>query len=168
MLMSHLMADTPDELEQTRIALGLPASAKHNAGKPGEHLDVSESRRLMAIHKLGALPVSPRQLVEIIRRRRSEDQITQESLLPDPMLPEPLLHDSPDRRGRQIQIHLNPNRELRISVGGHHFRTENPTQTLTRIRAGERTPPSHVIIGDIVLQPSEARALSQRFREQTD
>lgn len=34
MLMSHLMADTPEELERARTALRLPRSALHNAASP--------------------------------------------------------------------------------------------------------------------------------------
>ena len=74
MLMSHLMADTPDELEYARIALGVPPSALHNAGQPDEHLDVSESHRNAAVRDLGAQPVTSRQLVRIIQIRRSAAQ----------------------------------------------------------------------------------------------
>lgn len=70
MRMSHLMADTPEELERARVALGLPRSAKHNAGLPGEHLDVAEAKRSQAIRQLGAREVSSRCLVRLRQERR--------------------------------------------------------------------------------------------------
>ena len=116
------------------------------------------------MQQLGAAPVSSRQLVRIIRSRRREGQMTQEGHVPDPERPEPVRHGRTARRGRHIRIRLTPARKLRITMGGQHFRTENPQRSLSRVRAGEREPPSHPMIGHIVLQPDEARALSVRSR----
>ena len=72
MLMNHLMADTHEELEQAIIDLRLPPGIIQHPGEPKEHLDVSESKRALAI-RLGAKPITRRELVEIVRRRREDD-----------------------------------------------------------------------------------------------
>lgn len=72
MKMSHLMADTQDELLQAADALGLRRRWLQNEGQPSEHFDVSESKRKAAIEQLGAAPVTSRDLVEIVRRKRAE------------------------------------------------------------------------------------------------
>ena len=70
MLMSHLMADTPDELREIARKLNIERHIQH-PGTPKEHLDVSQSKRAEAI-KMGAASVTGRQLVEIIRSKRSD------------------------------------------------------------------------------------------------
>ena len=67
MLMSHLIADTPDELRQAATHLGLSNHIQY-AGTPKEHLDVSETTRTKAI-QLGAVPVTSKHIVRIIRTR---------------------------------------------------------------------------------------------------
>ena len=71
MLLSHMAADTPEELERARIQLGLPISAVHNAGTEREHIDLSAAKRREAIDLLGAVPVTPRDLVKIRQKRRA-------------------------------------------------------------------------------------------------
>lgn len=68
MKMSHLMADTPEELRAMARALGLEAHIQ-SAGQPSEHLDVSLSKRAEAI-RLGALPAGHREIVALIRAKR--------------------------------------------------------------------------------------------------
>ena len=70
MLLSHMMADTPEELEQARRALGIPTAAIHHPGSPDEHMDLSQAKRKEAIARLDARPVSSRCLVALRRRRR--------------------------------------------------------------------------------------------------
>ena len=70
MKMSHLTADSPEELEEARIALGIPPTGIHNRGLPGEHLDVSESKRNQAVRELGAKEVAPKDMVVMIQRKR--------------------------------------------------------------------------------------------------
>lgn len=74
MRMSHLMADSPEELERARRALGLPRSALHHPGTPDEHLDVGQTKRQLAIEALGAQQVSSRYLVSLRQARRREQQ----------------------------------------------------------------------------------------------
>lgn len=70
MRMSHLMADTTDELLWAERALGLPPNSIQYPGTEREHLDVSASKRVLAI-RLGAQTVTSRELVNIVRKRRS-------------------------------------------------------------------------------------------------
>ena len=70
MKMSHLVADTSAELRRACRALGLRESYIQHAGAPKEHLDVSASRRLEAIRRLGAKPISSRRIMVIIQARR--------------------------------------------------------------------------------------------------
>ena len=72
MLMSHLMADTPDELREIAGKLNIERHIQH-PGTPKEHLDVSESKREAAI-RMGAASVTGRQLAAIIRSKRSGPQ----------------------------------------------------------------------------------------------
>ena len=68
MLMSHLMADTPEELREIAEKLKMERWIQH-PGTPKEHLDLSESKRQEAI-RMGAASVTGRQLAAIIRSRR--------------------------------------------------------------------------------------------------
>ena len=82
MLMSHLIAETPEELRRAASALGLTDHIQH-PGTPKEHLDVSETFRTKAI-RLGAIPVTSKQLVTIIRRKRETPKPQRDS---DPATP---------------------------------------------------------------------------------
>ena len=68
MKMSHLMADTHEELVQMAVLLGLERYIQH-VGAPDEHLDVCESKRGQALRN-GAFPVESRFLVTVVRRKR--------------------------------------------------------------------------------------------------
>ena len=78
MRMSHLMADTKEELLRAAGALGLKHRWLQNEDQPKEHFDVSESKRKLAIDRLGAVPVTGRELVEIVRRKQSGPETGQE------------------------------------------------------------------------------------------
>ena len=73
MKMSHLMADTQEELLQAADALGLRRRWLQNEDRPSEHFDVSESKRKTAIDELGAVPVTSRDLVGVVRRKRAQE-----------------------------------------------------------------------------------------------
>ena len=72
MLMSHLMADTPEELREIAGKLKIEDYIQYT-GTPKEHLDVSESKRTEAI-RMGAASVTGRQLAAIIRSKRGGQQ----------------------------------------------------------------------------------------------
>ena len=78
MKMSHLIADTKEELLRAAGALGLRRRWLQNEDQPKEHFDVSESKRKLAMSRLGALPVTSRQLVEVVRRKRTGPEAGQE------------------------------------------------------------------------------------------
>ena len=72
MLMSHLMADTPEELREMAEKLGLERHIQH-PGTPKEHLDVSQSKRAEAL-RLGAVEMDGRKMVELVQARRDADR----------------------------------------------------------------------------------------------
>ena len=71
MLISHLLADTSQELKQAEQLLGLPANSIQHAGTPKEHLDISERKRTIAVN-MGAIKVSSKDLVRLIRKKRNQ------------------------------------------------------------------------------------------------
>lgn len=74
MLMSHLLADTAEELRQAERDLGLPAGCVQYPGTYREHLDVSESKRALAI-SMGASQITGREIARMLAaRRRAAEQ----------------------------------------------------------------------------------------------
>ena len=69
MIMSHMMADTDEELEAMARKLGLKRRWKQSPYRH-PHYDVCQSKRREAV-RLGARVVSSRELVELFYRRRS-------------------------------------------------------------------------------------------------
>lgn len=69
MLMSHMLADTTEELLAMVDKIGVNRKWLQSAGKVTEHFDICMSRRDRAI-SAGAKPVSSKTLVRIIRRKR--------------------------------------------------------------------------------------------------
>jgi hypothetical protein len=72
MRMSHLMADTPEELREMAEKLGLTRYIQH-PGTPKEHLDVSDSKRKEALG-MGAVPMDGRQMVKIVQAKRDAER----------------------------------------------------------------------------------------------
>lgn len=70
MLMSHLIADTPEELADMARQLGLKPEWLQYAETDAEHYDISDSKRREAL-RLGVVSVSSRELVRILRSRRA-------------------------------------------------------------------------------------------------
>jgi hypothetical protein len=68
--MSHLLADTHKELLAMVDLIGVKRQWIQKEGKPDEHFDICRTKRVAAIYH-GAKEVSPRELVEIIKRKRS-------------------------------------------------------------------------------------------------
>ena len=65
MKMCHMIADTEEELHEMAAKLGLKRSWFQDKSIP--HYDVSKGKRAKAI-KLGAIEVSPQELVKIARQ----------------------------------------------------------------------------------------------------
>ena len=74
MLMSHLIADTPEELRRAADRLGLRRSYIQHPGTWKEHLDVSQSKRQEAVRLLDAREVTMRELAMMLRERREAEQ----------------------------------------------------------------------------------------------
>ena len=75
MLMSHLMADTHEELMDAASTLGLRSAWLQNEGQPTEHFDVCLSKRAEAIRKLGARPITSKQLILYVVRPKREQAV---------------------------------------------------------------------------------------------
>ena len=67
--MSHLVADTSQDLQEAAQTLGLERHIQY-PGTWKEHLDVSESKRQEAVRYLAALEITGRELVRILRKKR--------------------------------------------------------------------------------------------------
>ena len=70
MKMSHMLADTQEELLAMADAIGLGRHWIQHPGKPMEHFDVSMVKRDMALQE-GAIAMTSRQLVGIVRKKRA-------------------------------------------------------------------------------------------------
>jgi hypothetical protein len=66
----HMVADTPEELDEIARKLQLKPRWKQKVGTPSEHYDLPVEGREAAV-ALGAIPVSSRQIVTMIRARRA-------------------------------------------------------------------------------------------------
>ena len=70
MRMSHMIADTRNELYAIVDRIGVQRKWIQKKGMYSEHFDVCESKRLLAI-KAGAVPISTKELVRIQIARRN-------------------------------------------------------------------------------------------------
>jgi len=69
MLMSHMLADTREELLAMARRIGIAERWMQKRGTPSEHFDICDSKRALALRH-GAEAVTSRQIVEIIRAKR--------------------------------------------------------------------------------------------------
>ena len=74
MVMSHMLADTSEELRRAADALGLKREHIQDPGTWREHMDVSQSKREEAICRLGAREVSQREMAMMRMERRAREQ----------------------------------------------------------------------------------------------
>lgn len=70
MIMSHMIADSHEELLRMADALGLQRRWIQHAGTYREHFDVSRQKRAQAV-RLGAIEVTQRELVAKLNERRA-------------------------------------------------------------------------------------------------
>ena len=70
MIMSHMIADTTEELYAMAERLGLARRWVHRGGTAEEHFDVSQEAKARAI-ELGAVAITRRELITRIRARRT-------------------------------------------------------------------------------------------------
>ena len=76
MVMSHLIADSHEELEEAAVALGLRKEYIQHAHSWKEHLDVSQTKRALAVRQ-GAVEMTQREFALILRERREAQQEAQ-------------------------------------------------------------------------------------------
>jgi hypothetical protein len=67
MLMSHMLADTEEELHAMAFAVGV--DRRHFQQHGTSHYDICQSKRALAV-RLGAIEVNRHDLVRLIRRLR--------------------------------------------------------------------------------------------------
>lgn len=71
MKMCHMVADSSAELHAMAQKIGVARRWVQHEGKPSEHYDVCKEKRDRAI-RLGALPISTRHVVNIVRLKREK------------------------------------------------------------------------------------------------
>lgn len=74
MLMCHMIADSREELFAMVDAIGVARKWLQHKDTPHEHFDISKGKRAEAI-KHGAIAVSSRELVKMLRARRGPCQL---------------------------------------------------------------------------------------------
>lgn len=75
MKMSHMIADTHEELMDIAAKIGLQSRWIQKAGTPQEHFDVSLSAKRKAVEN-GAVQITMRELAIKIRYKRKSDTVT--------------------------------------------------------------------------------------------
>jgi hypothetical protein len=73
MRMSHLTADTPEELHAIADQLGLQRSWYQDKGDGRWHYDVSDTKRNEAIQSFGAVPITLREMGAYVSTRRKAE-----------------------------------------------------------------------------------------------
>lgn len=68
MKMCHMIADTPEELRAMASTIGVAGRHIQKRGTAREHFDICMSKRAAAVAS-GALPVSSRRLVQILKEK---------------------------------------------------------------------------------------------------
>lgn len=69
MKMSHMIADTHNELVAMADQIGVARRWIQQPGTPDEHFDICKSKRILAVDA-GAVEIDMRDLVKIIQRKR--------------------------------------------------------------------------------------------------
>jgi hypothetical protein len=72
MKMSHMIADTTDELLAMAATIGVQVKWLQKAGTHGEHFDIAQNKRELAL-KNGAVAITLRQCSSMCARRRAEN-----------------------------------------------------------------------------------------------
>lgn len=70
LVMSHMLADSTEELMAMADQIGVDRSWIQHAGTPKEHFDVCQSKKRLAL-QAGAKEVGRREIANLIRARRS-------------------------------------------------------------------------------------------------
>jgi hypothetical protein len=70
MVMCHMVADSREELLAMADVIGVARRWIQKPGAPDEHFDICLAKRKQAL-ALGAMEISTRELIHILRRKRS-------------------------------------------------------------------------------------------------
>lgn len=73
MIMCHMMADTDDELYSMADKIGVNRKWHQKPGTVHSHYDICKAKRELAV-KFGAIEVTRKELVLIIRKKREQNQ----------------------------------------------------------------------------------------------
>lgn len=68
MKMSHMIADTTEELLAMADKIGVARRWLQKPGEPGEHFDIAKSKRALAIEH-GAIEITMREFVQKVRAK---------------------------------------------------------------------------------------------------
>lgn len=71
MRMSHMLADSTEELLGMADRIGVARKWLQKAGQPGEHFDVCQAKKKLAI-EAGAREITRKQAGEIVRGKRKK------------------------------------------------------------------------------------------------
>lgn len=71
MVMCHMTADTDAELLAMADQIGVPRRWHQHPGTPRSHFDIAQSKRARAV-AAGAIPITQRDTVLLVRRKREE------------------------------------------------------------------------------------------------
>lgn len=74
MLMSHMIADSTEELDAMADRIGVARKWRQQSGTYKEHYDICVSKRALAI-KAGAQQLTAHALAEMVYQRRRGDQV---------------------------------------------------------------------------------------------
>lgn len=69
MKMSHMLADTDEELHEMADKIGIDRRWHQKAGTPLSHYDICKSKKELAL-SLGAVNISRREVALLIRKKR--------------------------------------------------------------------------------------------------
>lgn len=79
MLMSHMIADTSEELHAMADRIGVSRRWCQFLGEPKEHYDICQAKRALAV-RYGAQEISQRELARMTRERRDRKDVDAEVL----------------------------------------------------------------------------------------
>lgn len=72
MIMSHMLADTTEELLEMADRIGVDRRWIQEPGTAGEHFDICQSKKTLAL-RAGAEPISVRKMVQIVQIKRERN-----------------------------------------------------------------------------------------------
>lgn len=75
MMMSHMIADTEDELMQMADQIGVARKWYQRKTPGGEHFDICDSKRKLAVLRHGAIQVNYRTMAKMVAYRKMHGEL---------------------------------------------------------------------------------------------